>query len=792
MFLFNRHNKAIVIMLSLLASSCTLTPNGESMRLSLLYGRAQVQDRQSGHSSEVVQNYLTQVKPILDKRCVVCHACYDAACQLKLSSAEGIDRGASKTRIYDIRLKAAETSRLFIDADTTQEWRHREFFPVLNERAQNAPANLESSVLYQMLALKQRNPLQVESNELLPSNEYQLGLDRNQQCATSGQFPHYARKYPQGGMPYALPKLGETEHAVLTEWLINGAPLANAPGIESHQEAISTWEAFLNGDSLKDQLIGRYIYEHLFLAHIHFDELGGDIYYQLVRSTTPPGEPISRVATRQPFQDPGVERVYYRLWQDPATIVAKNHLPYAFNAKRMAWLQELFYEQDFEVNKMPDFRRSVASNPFEAFDAIPVRSRYRFMLEEARFTIMGFMKGPVCRGQVALNVIQDHFWVLFVDPENQNTPEIDQFLMDQSRNLSLPAGKTSYASLVSIWTTYAQRNRKYLDAKMNSMDETRPNDSPLSLDYIWSGDGDNKNAALTVFRHFDSATVTHGLVGQAPKTAWLINYPLLERIHYLLVAEFDVYGNLAHQLSTRLYMDFLRQEGELGFLTLLPADQREELQRFWYRNADKAMAEHLDLSMGMFDSLTGIDLRTNTPQLELYGLLKGHLSQVLEDKYELDHEEVPPAHRAMLEKIHNFHGMQVSEFPEVALLSIDDSDGTQYLYSVLRNIAFSNITSLFASSKNRLPEEDYLTVVRGVVGDYPDAFWQVDSVDLEEFESAISNLQTADDYLLFMERFGVRRSHQNFWEHADQIHANYSRMEPIDGGLLDFNRLENR
>jgi hypothetical protein len=56
-------------------------------------------------------------------------------------------------------------------------------------------------------------------------------------------------------------------------------------------------------------------------------------------------------------------------------------------------------------------------------------SRYRFMLEESRYTIMGFIKGPVCRGQVALNSIQDHFWVTFVDPENEDIPMLDAFLM---------------------------------------------------------------------------------------------------------------------------------------------------------------------------------------------------------------------------------------------------------------------------------------------------------------------------------------------------------------------------
>ena len=38
------------------------------------------------------------------------------------------------------------------------------------------------------------------------------------------------------------------------------------------------------------------------------------------------------------------------------------------------------------------------------------------------------------------------------------------------------------------------------------------------------------------FRHFDSASVEHGFIGGKPKTGWLITYPLLERIHYLLAA----------------------------------------------------------------------------------------------------------------------------------------------------------------------------------------------------------------------------------------------------------------
>jgi hypothetical protein len=96
----------------------------------------------------------------------------------------------------------------------------------------------------------------------------------------------------------------------------------------------------------------------------------------------------------------------------------------------------------------------------------------------------------------------------------------------------------------------------------------------VDLPLIWDGDGRNPNAALTVFRHFDSASVVKGLVGEPPETAWVIGYPLFERIYYLLVAGYDPYGNIGHQLNSRLYMDFLRMEGESNFLTFLPKATR--------------------------------------------------------------------------------------------------------------------------------------------------------------------------------------------------------------------------
>ena len=88
------------------------------------------------------------VQPILESRCVVCQGCYDAPCQLKLTSPEGIHRGANKKKVYNSsRPTAVEPTRLFIDALTTEEWRQKGFDTVLNEGDINKVKNLEDSLL---------------------------------------------------------------------------------------------------------------------------------------------------------------------------------------------------------------------------------------------------------------------------------------------------------------------------------------------------------------------------------------------------------------------------------------------------------------------------------------------------------------------------------------------------------------------------------------------------------------------------------------------------------------------
>ena len=734
-------------------------------------------------------DYWSDVKPVIEQRCVVCHACYDAPCQLKMSAVEGIERGASPDVVYNqSRIKAAQATRLFEDAQTVPEWRSLGFHPVLNEYGDTVEANRDADVMHRILKLKEENPL--PEAKLLPDS-FDLELDRKQYCAQPDTFDKYARKYPLWGMPYALPGIEAGQQTALLKWLEQGATYtARSPLSAEFVAEVLAWEAFLNGNSLKKQLAARYIYEHLFLSHLYFPGLDNRRFFKIVRSATPPGEPVEPIATRRPYNDPGVDRVYYRIVEELGTIVAKTHMPYALNTTRMDRWQELFVEAEYTVTELPSYEAQYASNPFRTFDEMPVKSRYRFMLDEARNTISSFIKGPVCRGQVALNVINDHFWVFFIDPNDAKLDIIEDFFAGQLQNMALPASTESIYRPITHWRRYSKQQKAMLAAADQYLSEHYSNPTDISLDIVWDGDGTNDNASLTVFRHFDSATVEKGLVGKPPKTAWLIGYGLLERVHYLLVAGYDVFGNVGHQLVTRVYMDFLRMEGETVFLLLLPQEARERERAYWYREAHDEITEYMVLPRFESEMVPAIDYQSNDEKSELFGLLQERLQPVLPTQHDLG-AIGSPAISDTLAPLEDLVGNAVTLMPQTVFVEISGESGNRYV-TFVRNNAHLNITSLFGEKKFRIPEEDSMSVIPGFLGAYPNAFLVVKEVDLGLFADAVSSMRTEDDYTQLLDNYGVRRTSANFWQQSDAFHAAFEQIAPVEYGLFDYNRLENR
>ncbi len=747
-----------------------------------------------------------QVRPVLERRCVVCHGCYDSPCQLKLSSDEGLRRGASEELIYNpTRITPMQPTRLFVDAKSTAQWRSRGFHPVFNEGQQTSENNLEDSVLYHLLKLKQQHP-QPRSN-LLPDS-FSLGLNRKQTCPTLESVDKFTQEHPLWGMPYAMPNLPEQEYRTLVSWLAQGAVVPTPPGPSTTVfPQIKQWERFLNQSFRKQRLTSRYLYEHLFHAHIHFTGSPAREFYRLVRSTTPPGQAVDEIQTVRPYDDPGRPPFYYRLIRYHPSIVAKNHIVYEFSGRRMQRYRELFLNPEYDVRELPSYRPEVASNPFKAFIDLPLKSRYRFLLDDARFFIEGFIKGPVCRDQIALGVIEDRFWVLFFDPEQEVFTNDAQFIGNIADDLQLPADRRSSLNLFSIWTDYWQRQRRYMATKQALFEKINTHDINHALGYIWDGDGGNPNAALTVFRHFDSGSVAYGLVGNDPETAWIIDYPLFERIHYLLVAGFNVYGNVVHQVNTRIYMDFLRMEGEDHFLAFLPTDRRKAIRDTWYAglriNVKKFFVAPQDWLQ--VDSVSGY--RTDDPQRELYQYIRGRIAGVAQQADTMNRCGINKCRKpsidiniakvdSAMEMITQMQGTHLHTFPDVIFVRVrTDNPDQDIAYTLIRNKAYKNVTSFLADERQRGRsdiEQDTMTVVKWLEGSYPNFFFSVALSEIDTFAKRCAAIRNHGDYEKFVGQYGIRRTNPAFWELADWFQDEYARNQPVLAGLFDLNRYQNR
>ncbi|MFT5729169.1 MAG: hypothetical protein ACI8PB_003332 [Desulforhopalus sp.] len=742
-------------------------------------------------------SYLADVEPVLVKRCVVCHSCYNSPCQLKLSSWDGLERGASKEMIYNGgRLKTMDPSRLLMDAHSESEWREKGFFTVKQEQSQE----YTDSMMYMLLDHKRIAPA-------VRGEYYSEATDLT--CSENkSELKSYLKKHPNRGMPFGFPPLTQQEFNTVAGWLSQGAhgPSAEEQTVlkaiaEKDQAMVKKWEKFLNNPDAKKQMTARYLYEHLFLAHLTFDT-GTDAFYELVRSTTAPGEAIDIIPTVRPYDDPGVEQFYYRFRKIYSTIVYKTHMVFSMGEAQYTRVQELFIKPEWSKTPyIAGYDKIESANPFITYDQIPTQSRYQWLLDNAHYVIMTFIRGPVCKGQIALNVINDHFWIMFMDPEYDLSAKYPGFLKLQYPNLRMPGEDGSDTKLYK--TLLENDHYKYAVDFYKQRQQFYSAHYPNGLDanMIWKGNKPEDDPLLTVFRHFDSASVHSGVLGGLPKTTWLVDYPLLERIYYSLVAGFDIYGTAGHQLATRLYMDALRIEGESYFLDLMPEEKRQEMMQDW--NLD---VKFKDLHYTPAQIPAGMNFVTKEPkrefieevvknQIKVSGvdfdqnyLPAGSSYPKLPNTFQNDND-VLDAFTAVSAPGVSFFRHVENHNANVAWVRITDIEGRDDLViSVVVDRWHDNVRFLFRESKNLKPEKDRADFLKGFVGSYPNYFFVVKRADLPDFFDILNNYDNSSEYVTRLEKYGVNRAEDNFWDVYDWFQTEFDKFHGSDGGLIDLNR----
>jgi hypothetical protein len=349
-----------------------------------------------------------------------------------------------------------------------------------------------------------------------------------------------------------------------------------------------------------------------------------------------------------------------------------------------------------------------------------------------------------------------------------------------------------------------ERREAYRKLRADNARKLRP--AGYTLADIWNGDGRNPNALLTVFRHFDTAVVTQGAAGDLPKTLFVLDYPLFERLVYNLVVNYDVFGNVGHQALTRLYMDMIRMEAEELFLAFLPPSQRARLRRSWYRGG---LFTELKLRyvfpLVNASAPTGViyrnEARAKTELVErvvnehLPPQVRGSPDALNWKTLRLPQGVAAPglaAPEQALRRIASIKAASATPFarfmPELAVVLVRGEDGRAQLYSLVRNREHSNISWILEESERLAPQEDSLTVRPGLLGAYPNMFFVVADAEIGRFASAVAGLKSTADYQRLVDSFGLRRSNEKFWSVYDAINSAHLAGDPVRAGALDLTR----
>lgn len=803
------------------------------------------------------QNYYQQhIQPIFNGRCVQCHSCYNAPCQLNLTSTEGLNRGMVKD--FDVynskRIRAEEPSRLGIDRKSPAEWqnfsRDHRFRPVTGKDPLLLTL-VEHKAAHAGLAVDDLNDTknqQAENSRVCPDNSRDLAK--------------HLKSRPSAGMPYGLPPLNEEELAAIREWHAQGAPrpemdksipkeeLAEARRVEAF------FNAFTSGpeaQAKKQSLVSRYLYEHLFLAHIYLKPDGKN-FYRLVRSRNACEAGVNEIATRRPWNDTE-EKFFYCLQRLDETLMHKTHIVYSVDEQKLARWHELFLKPEWNVTwakqqwslsrlwstpkgwpvDVAPRSDEEGSNPLLVFRDMPVRSRYQFLLDDAQYQVMTFIRGPVCKGNTAVNSIDEQFYVFFLDPNSDLMVRNEEFARAAIPLHLLPAHKGSeQVGGVIVGRKIRETREKYRALRDTYYGKEFP--QGYGTEDIWRG---NANAGLTVFRHYDSSAVVKGLVGATSKTAYVLDYSLLERLVYVLVTGFDVYGDVGHQLHTRLYMSYIRMEAEENFLSLLPPSVREPMRKSWYiesngvtekigRAVNTVLLRDKD-KIGRKFPLLGLEkpTRVSLPALDqnaFYGYdgngqetvlrkyrralvkqLKDRLGEVLVANGSVDLNpdkaltsggaaigEVSNAREfeeefAKLTDVKGMNAPWVLHMPSLAYVLVEGAGGPE-IYTVVRNKEHFNIAWIFGETGRRNHAADSITLYKGVMGSYPNHFFVIKANQGRKFLQKMREIHDDASYDAWIQEFGNPRDSVKFWANSDRLHQVFKQKYPVEYGAFDYNR----
>ena len=190
-------------------------------------------------------------------------------------------------------------------------------------------------------------------------------------------------------------------------------------------------------------------------------------------------------------------------------------------------------------------RPTEASNPFVAFAEIPARSRYQYLLDDAQYFVDDLHPRPGLPRPGGRR--RDRGPLLRRLPRSRPRPLGDRpdLPAENAKLLDLPA---EHAERVRARPALArvQREAAQVPGRARAASTTRSTRSASARRSTGSGTATARTATRCSPCSATSTTPRSCTASSAtiPKTAWVMDYPIFERIYYDLVAGYDVFGNV--------------------------------------------------------------------------------------------------------------------------------------------------------------------------------------------------------------------------------------------------------
>jgi hypothetical protein len=237
----------------------------------------------------------------------------------------------------------------------------------------------------------------------------------------------------------------------------------------------------------------------------------------------------------------------------------------------------------------------------------------------------------------------------------------------------------------------------------------------------------------------------------------------------------------------------------------MPSDVRTAMRNTWYQGSEAQLKVANTYEIVNDDMPVQIAYRTSDPKAEFVALVSAQLKSAAGSTDVLNRCKQAPCYRSdasaaerqaeaslqtLASKPASLDTMRFIDFmPDVSFLRVSTGKPDQDLaYTLVRNKTHSNVAFMLDEEKRREPDQDTLTVYRGLLGSYPNFMFNVPLDRVEAFAAALHAVRSREQFMAVVSRYGLSRTHPQIWSNFHWFVDYMRRTRPVEAGIYDMNR----